>query len=77
VKALLEKGADTGATNEKGATPLALAAEKGHHDVVKALLDKAADCHVEDADGETALLKAQREGHDSVVELLGKHGAER
>jgi RNA polymerase sigma factor (sigma-70 family) len=57
-------------------TPLHLAAEKGHLDVVRALLEAGADVHARDeGDNATPLHWAAGEGHLEVIEQLIAAGA--
>lgn len=51
-------------------TPLHLAAEKGHTDVVQYLLGKGIDTETRDSRGRLALDRALRHEHSEVVELL-------
>ena len=60
--------------NLRGITPLFIASEKGHLDIVKLLIDKGADVHAKDTFGKTALnLASQRL---EIVKLLIEKGAE-
>ena len=58
-----------------GATPLFIAAQKGHGKVVEALLQHA-DTEPNKAinDGATPLFMAAQKGHDKIVEILLSHG---
>jgi ankyrin repeat protein len=83
VKLLLEKGADTGARNEEGATPLIEAAGFGRLAIVKMLLQSGADLEARSNNGSTALhsaacdcaLATMPDTYD-VVKLLLEKGAE-
>lgn len=55
VKDLVEQGADVNAKDEYGRTPLYVASEEGHIDVVKYLLEHGADVKVKDKNGGTSL----------------------
>ena len=72
VQFLLERGADVNKqdANGIGQTPLMLAAEANHADVVKLLLRSNADPLIEDTWDETALAKAMKKGHESVALLI-------
>src|SRR6185503_5154497 len=77
VQTLLKREANVNAANEEGTTPLFIAAEKGHRDIVALLLDKGADVKQERADsGEPPLFIAAQEGHREIVALLLDHGAD-
>ena len=79
VEALLEKGAEVGATTRIGAyTPLHLASRGGHGSVVRALLEKGADARMATTNsGTTPLHLAARAvaGEDAVAALVD-HGAD-
>ncbi|MHC4464267.1 MAG: ankyrin repeat domain-containing protein [Planctomycetota bacterium] len=57
-------------------TPLHLAAEKGHKDVVELLVAKGADIGAKDTDGDTPLHSAAGADHRDVAELLIANGAD-
>ncbi|KNC76659.1 serine/threonine protein kinase, variant 2 [Sphaeroforma arctica JP610] len=65
-----------GTLDENGGTPLHIASENGHKDVVELLLAKGADTHVKDETGSTPLYLASKNGHKDVVELLLAKGAD-
>ena len=58
MKALLDKGADVNAKDDKERTPLMSAAYRGYLEVVKLLLEKGADVKAKDKGGLTALMFA-------------------
>jgi len=60
----------------QGASPLILAAERGHKDVVQLLLTSGADPNLADEDGFTPLLDAVDDGHFEVAKLLLDYGAD-
>ncbi len=62
------------ARKDNGATPLWIAAQNGHLEVLKMLLDKGANLNV-DAQGLTPLRVAEKRGHTEIAELLRKAGA--
>lgn len=59
-----------------GFQAIALAALKGHKEIVALLLEKRAEVNCQDESGETPLMKAAAEGHAEVVQLLLEAGAE-
>ena len=73
MKLLLDNNADVNARRtDDGATPLHVAAQNGHTEVVKLLLDNNADVNASCTDdGATPLHVAARNGHTEVVKLLG------
>ncbi|MHC4201279.1 MAG: ankyrin repeat domain-containing protein [Planctomycetota bacterium] len=73
---LLEEGADVGARTEGGDTPLHVAADKGHADIVRALLAHGAEISARDSQGDTPLHAGANRGHRAVVELLLAKGAD-
>ncbi len=64
------------AANERGLTPLHLAARRGHHDVVRLLIDQGADLERTDERGFTALLYAASSGNLDLVRFLVDRGCE-
>ena len=80
VQRMLQAGADVNTTGDHtmpyGETPLHLAAEAGHREVVALLLEKGARIDQENFNGETPLAVAAWRGHLDVVALLLAKGAE-
>ncbi|RYP26210.1 hypothetical protein DL768_011775 [Monosporascus sp. mg162] len=70
------KGADVTVADADGWTPLDLASDSGHFEVVKLLLEKGADVSVASADGWTPFHLASSNGHLEVVKLLFEKGAD-
>ena len=65
----------TRATDDRGRTPLHLAAEGGHLDTVDILLHNNAAVDARDRDGRTPLALADAAGHGAVADLLRRAGA--
>jgi uncharacterized protein len=61
--------------NELGVTPLMLAAENGHGNVVAYMVFGGADTEITALDGTTSLTRAGKNGHDDVVTILLRTGA--
>jgi ankyrin repeat protein len=78
--ALLDAGADAGATDEAGETALMHAAHRGHVAAVKALIAAGADVNARSPQGWTALARAAyngetEHGYVEVIEALHQAGA--
>ena len=63
-------------TNKFGGTPLFMASEYGHCDIVEAFLRGGADVNKAWNDGVTLLFIASQNGHCDVVEALLRGGAD-
>ncbi|OPJ75748.1 ankyrin-2 isoform B [Patagioenas fasciata monilis] len=72
---LLNYGAETNILTKQGVTPLHLASQEGHTDMVTLLLEKGANIHVATKTGLTSLHLAAQEDKVNVAEILTKHGA--
>ncbi|KAE8144895.1 ankyrin repeat-containing domain protein [Aspergillus avenaceus] len=75
-KLLVERGADIKIPNQKGTTPLILAAGLGRADVVEFLLQHKFPLDAQDATGHTALLLATLRRHAKIVRMLIEAGAD-
>jgi uncharacterized protein len=75
VEALLAAGADLGAVNRYGISPLAVAASNGGSDLVVRLLEAGADPNRATPEGETPLMSASRAGAVEAVRALIARGA--
>ena len=76
VRALLARGADPNAVEQRNQTALMWAAAEGHAAVVHALLEVGADLDAKLKSGFTPLFFAVREGHVYVVHTLLEAGAD-
>lgn len=70
VRLLVDAGADPGAANDLGVTPLVLACANGNPVLVKLLLGAGADGNVSVGSGETALMGCARTGNLTAVAAL-------
>jgi cytohesin len=76
VQVLIEAGADVNKANDKGATPLFVAAHNGHVAEVRVLIVAGADVNKATDDGVMPLCMAAQFGHEVVVRALIKAGAD-
>jgi hypothetical protein len=75
VKMLLKKGTNVDQANNNGATPLFIAAQNGHLEVVEVLLEQRANVNQAKNVGATPLYIAAQNGHLAVVKALLEKGA--
>ncbi len=72
ISALVEAGAPIESADEKGYTPLILAAYHGHPEAVELLLAEGADACRPDAHGNTAMMGAAFKGYEDIVTRLAR-----
>lgn len=70
VRLHLRSGGDVNAADEKGRSPLILAASRGHLDICQVLLEEGADPAVKDHEGNDARSAAISRGHNEIAALL-------
>ncbi len=70
VRLHLRSGGDVNAADERGRSPLILAASKGRIDLCQLLLDEGADPDLRDHAGNDALAVAQAQGQTEIASLL-------
>ena len=71
MKLLLNNNADVNASrSDNGATPLYVAAQNGHTEVVKLLLDNNADINAMTHHGQKPIDSARRNLHFDIIKLL-------
>ncbi len=70
VRELIDAGADVNVRNKYGATPLQMASQNGHTEIVKLLLAAKADVNAAHTNGLTPLWMASQNGHTEIVKLL-------
>ena len=77
VTLFIEEGApvDLRRPSEERDTPMILACQNGHVQVVELLADAGASIHIPDETGATPLFIASKNGHLEVVQMLIKRGA--
>jgi len=75
VRSILASGVPVDIYDEKGWTPLGLAALNGREEVARLLLDAGACVNCLTNDGATPLMAASLRGHVSLVQLLLRKGA--
>lgn len=63
-------GGDVNACDDKGRTPLILAASRGHAEICRLLLEAGADPAHVDVEGNDALMAAMDKGHQAVAEII-------
>lgn len=76
VNRLLGEGADPNALTDAGMPAIAMAAFRGHREVVAALIEAGADLGAQDHPGATALMYAAWQGHVDIVNDLIAAGAD-
>lgn len=73
---LAESGAEMDSVDSRGVSPLLVASQKGHVEMVRFLLSKGALVERRTHEGRTALHHAAENGHAAVVEVLLENGAQ-
>ena len=77
IEAMFERGgAENDSKESLGETPLSVAVQWGHKDVVRLLIEGGAEINWKDKWGTTPVYKAVRRGHEDMVRLLIERGAE-
>jgi ankyrin repeat protein len=76
VELLLERGADVVAQNNRGSTPLHLAASNMSGKTIRLLIKNGAKINLQNSKNQTALHIASRRGHLDIVRLLLDHKAD-
>ena len=74
---LINRGANVECRNGLNQTPLVVAAEFNHSEIIKFLLEEgSADIEARDKDGMTSLLKASSKGNIEAAQMLGRNNAD-
>ncbi len=73
---LIERGADTNATDVNGWTALMEACLGGHTETARLLIEKGADVNMKNGKSTTALMEACFAGHIETVQVLLEKGAD-
>ncbi|XP_031624790.1 basement membrane proteoglycan-like isoform X2 [Contarinia nasturtii] len=76
IEQLIRIGVDTNIRNQRGMSPLVIAASYGHTNVVELLIRNGADINLKNKNGKSAIFAAAYNGHRNVVEILIKNGAD-
>ncbi|XP_065071133.1 poly [ADP-ribose] polymerase tankyrase-2-like isoform X2 [Rhopilema esculentum] len=76
VEFLIRKGADVNAKNKEKITPLHMAAENGHSDMVTLFLKNGAEVNALDNLGQAPLHRSAKNGHVAICEFLLDNGAD-
>jgi len=72
---LAHEGIEVDKAHEDGATPVFMAAMKGHHGIVRVLADKGANLDLADKFGRTPVWMAAMKGHHGIVRMLAEDRA--
>lgn len=75
VKLHIDRGLNVNASDEKGRTPLILAASKGYVEICRLLLDAGADPTIRDKDGKDAQALASSNGRIELMKILSPVGS--
>jgi len=75
VRTVLKVGANVGAEDNQGRTPLHVAAEAGLVEIVRVLLEHGANVGAEDNEGKIPFKVASAEGNGEITKLLSEQGA--
>lgn len=75
MKLLLEKSAQTNSCTNSRVSPLYVACQEGHFDIVKLLVKHKADINLCKNDGSSPLSIANKKKHLNIVEFLQENGA--
>uniref|UniRef100_A0A8C3AIP6 Kinase D interacting substrate 220 n=1 Tax=Cyclopterus lumpus TaxID=8103 RepID=A0A8C3AIP6_CYCLU len=75
IKAHLDKFKDVDSRSDNGQTPLMVAAEQGHLEIVQELIRRGSNVNLDDVDCWTALISAAKEGQIEVVRELLENNA--